>query len=316
MTDMNDSHAGRDAPEFSWRPLPYRPPDTEAQSQYPHGATRHEGLTYAAIPGYRSLLMDVHVPDGVPMAPCVVWVHGGAFLSGDRRLPPGLWPTGALFQKLIDAGIAVATIDYRHAREAPFPAQLHDAKAAIRYLRGFAEVLGLDPDRIAIWGESAGSQLAMLTALSADRPELEGSIGFTGPSSAVAAVVDWYGRADAADPDEATPFPLPGWDESDEAQGRMPMDILLAGSPLGSNAVEEASPTRRVHSAAPPFLVMHGEADGLIPIAQSDALVTALREAGVEVDVVRVPGADHVFIGTDPLPLIDHAVDWLRNQLS
>ena len=139
----------------AWQPLPYRPPLAEEQPCYPTGAHRHEGLTYAAIPGYRPLLMDLHVPEGLLEAPCVVWIHGGAWLLGDRRYAP--WADGVLLQKLVDAGFAVATIDARHSREAPFPAQLHDAKAAIRYLREFAAVLQLDPRRIALWGESAGS---------------------------------------------------------------------------------------------------------------------------------------------------------------
>lgn len=313
MTEAQGLDSADDAVAPAWRPLPYRPPLAEEQPRYPRVARRHEGLTYAAIPGYRPLLMDVHVPEGVRDAACVVWIHGGAWLLGDRRYAP--WADGALFQKLIDAGFAVATIDYRHSREAPFPAQLHDAKAAIRYLREFAGVLQLDPDRVALWGESAGSQLAMLTALSAHRPELEGSIGVTGPSSAVAAVVDWYGRADAADPHEGVPFPLPGWDAPADVQVQMPMDILLAGSPLGTDAVAEASPILQVHVGAPPFLVVHGEDDRLIPIAQSKSLVARLRAADVDVEFRGVPGADHVFMGADPLPLMDHAIHWLRQKL-
>ena len=303
-------------PQPQWRPALFRPPTEGEQPRPPQRATLHEGLTYAAIPGYRPLLMDVYVPEESSKAPCVMWMHGGAWLLGDRRLPPALWPQGELFQKLVDAGFAVATIDYRHAREAPFPAQLHDAKAAIRYLREFASTLHLDPDRIAVWGESAGAQLAMLTALSADRPESEGTIGVTGPRSSVAAVIDWYGRADAADPDEGAPLSMPEDDGRGGPPPRMPMDVLLAGSPLGEAAVIEASPHARVHSGAPPFFVMHGEDDRLIPIAQSEVLVDRLAAAGVEVTFRRVPGADHVFMGVDPLPLMDETITWLRGVLS
>ena len=155
----------------------------------------------------------------------------------------------------------------------------------------------------------------MLTALSAHRPELEGSVGVTGPSSAVVAVVDWYGRADAADPHEGAPFPLPGWDAPADVQVQMPMDILLAGSTLGADAVAEASPTLQVHAEAPPFLVVHGEDDRLIPIGQSEALVARLRAADVDVEFRRVPGADHVFMGADPEPLMSEAIQWLRQRL-
>ena len=91
----------------------------------------------------------------------------------------------------------MATIDYRHAREAAFPAQLHDAKAAVRWLRRYASDLGLSTDRLGVWGESAGGHLAALVGLTGHRADLEGSIGVTGPSSGVDVVVDWYGISDA-----------------------------------------------------------------------------------------------------------------------
>ena len=100
------------------------------------------------------------------------------------------------FDALLDAGLAVATIDYRHALEAPFPAQLQDAKAAVRYLRAHADELGISTERIGVMGESAGGHIAALVGLTAHRPDLEGSHGVVGPSSAVDVVVDWYGPAD------------------------------------------------------------------------------------------------------------------------
>ena len=124
-----------------------------------------------------------------------IWIHGGAWLFGTRQTPPDYWPAGYLFQAAIDAGLAVASIDYRHSREASFPAQLHDAKAAIRYLRHFAGELGLDPERFGVWGESAGGHLAALVGL-IDDPAFEGADGVVGPSSAVSAVVDFYGVSD------------------------------------------------------------------------------------------------------------------------
>ncbi|HEY6686825.1 MAG TPA: alpha/beta hydrolase, partial [Propionibacteriaceae bacterium] len=98
-----------------------------------------------------------------------------------------------LFEESVAAGLAVATIDYRHALEAHFPAQLHDAKAAIRYLRAHAGALGLDTTKIGVWGESAGGHLAALVGLTGEHAELEGAIGVLRQSSAVDVVVDWYG---------------------------------------------------------------------------------------------------------------------------
>jgi acetyl esterase/lipase len=117
----------------------------------------------------------------------------GAFQLGDRReLPPTFQPD-SVFRLLNEAGIACATVDYRHALEAPFPAQLHDIKAAVRYLRQHAELLGIDPERIGAWGESAGGHLAALLGLTGGRADLEGGLGVQRQPSAVSAVVDFYG---------------------------------------------------------------------------------------------------------------------------
>ena len=208
--------------DLSARYLP--PPEPTLRDD---GVRQHPNAVYAAVPGYRVLELDLWVPGGGP-SPVVVWVHGGAWMAGNRRLlPPGLRPD-QLFEELLDAGLAVATIEYRHAREAPFPAQLHDAKAAVRWLRHHADVLGLDPDRIGIAGESAGGHLAALVGLTAHRADLEGDVGVAGPSSAVAAVVDWYGVSSAETMPE---FELPP-----EVAAALPpealvppLDVLLEG---------------------------------------------------------------------------------------
>ncbi|GAA1960216.1 hypothetical protein GCM10009776_23480 [Microbacterium deminutum] len=270
--------------------------------------------------GYRPLQLDLYVPaDRSGPVPCVVWIHGGAWLFGTRLAPPDYWPAGALFQAAVDAGLAVASIDYRHSREAPFPAQLHDAKAAIRYLRHFAGQVGIDPTRLGVWGESAGGHLAALVAL-IDDPELEGADGVVGPASSVSVVVDFYGVADVdilpsffdAMPQE--------WIEELRAKGdpgaAEPIDVLLAASPLPRDEARRlVSPVTHVTADAPPFLLIHGEDDALVPIGQSEQLLTALEAAGAEVELVRVPGADHVFLGTDPMPQIERAVAYLRDKL-
>jgi hypothetical protein len=111
------------------------------------GSKRYEGVTYAAPAGYRPLQLDVWVPASAAPPPLVVWIHGGAWLFGDRRYLPETLRPNQLFEELINAGLAVATIDYRHALEAQFPAQLHDVKAAVRYLRAYADALGVDTSR-------------------------------------------------------------------------------------------------------------------------------------------------------------------------
>jgi len=291
-----------------------------AELQHPRGAVRHLALTYSMPDGYRPLQLDLYVPEKrTGPVPCVVWIHGGAWLFGTRLAPPEYWPAGALFQKAIDAGLAVASIDYRHSREAPYPAQLHDGKAAIRYLRRYAAELGIDPERIGVWGESAGGHLAALLAL-VDDPALEGTDGVTGESSQLAAGVIFYGVADVDTmPKLADSMPAE-WVANLEAQdtgaGAEPIEILLAGAPWpDAEARRQVSPARHARADAPPLLLVHGEADGLVPYAQSVQLAAALREAGAEVELVPVPGADHVFLGTDPVPQLDRGVAYLAERL-
>lgn len=257
----------------------------------PDGSRHFVGVTYAAPIGYRPLQLDVWVPN-TPAPPVVVWVHGGGFQFGDRRhMPPGLRLDQA-FQELVDAGLAVATIDYRLAREAPFPAQLHDAKAAIRYVRAHAGVLGVDSEAVGIWGESAGGHLAALVGLTAGRPDLEGSLGVVGPSSAVDVVADWYGVSDI--PSLPPPTPPPGVTLPPELR-EPPIDVLLAG--VDDATRRDASPTTHVHAAAPPFLLVHGTADPVVPYTQSEVLAAALTAVGAPVELIPIAGASHVFGG-------------------
>lgn len=290
-------------------PGAYLPPPS-AQRR-PDGSRHYVGVTYAAPIGYRPLQLDVWVPDRPVPPPLVVWIHGGGFQFGDRRhLPPTLRPD-QIFQQLMDAGLAVATLDYRLAREAPFPAQLHDAKAAIRYLRAHAEIFGVDTHAIGVWGESAGGHLAALVGLTAHRPDLEGSLGVVGPSSSVDAVVDWYGVSDI--PSLPVLVPPPGVTLPPELR-EQPTEVLLAG--VDEATRRDASPTTHVHAGAPPFLLAHGTADPVVPHSQSEALASALRGAGVPVRLVSVPEAGHVFRGCEDIDAIVHmSVDYLAEKL-
>lgn len=295
----------------------YFSPD-ELCAQQPTGARSFRDLIYAAPHGFRPLELDVYVPAGAnaPVA-CVVWIHGGGFAMGSRRHPPLEWPPGAVFQLLIDAGLAVASIDYRHTAEAPFPAQLHDAKAAVRYLRAYAGKLGIDPQRIGVWGESAGGQLAALVGLVHDRVDLEGAEGVVEGSSAVAVVVDFYGASNLETIGDISDRMPPHVRAFFEQMGGPPPDprhALLAGSPL-TDAQAAASPVTYVRADAPPFLIVHGDADFVVPISQSEELTVALEHAATHVEFDRVPAAGHVFGGVDPLPYLKKAVEFLRRAL-
>jgi len=301
-------------------PPPLFQPPGERERHHPTGAQIHTALTYACSDGYRPLQLDLYLPaDRTGPVPLVVWIHGGGWLFGTRESAPAAWPAGAVFQAAVDAGLAIASIDYRHSREAAFPAQLHDAKAAVRYLRHFSGELGLDPELVAVWGESAGGHLAALVAL-IDDPELEGREGVIGPSSAVRAVVDYYGLSDVETmPPFAENFPA-AWLEDLKRQGKgappEPIEVLLEHSPYSREEGRRlVSPVNHVRSDAPPFLLIHGENDGLVPIHQSEVLFAARQAAGVESELVRVPGADHVFLGTDAAPQHERAIAFLKRHL-
>jgi acetyl esterase/lipase len=241
----------------------------------------------------------------------VVFLHGGGWRMGSRQ---ALGPSYAgerphPFERVAQAGVAVASADYRLSGEATWPAQLHDAKAAVRWLRSRADELGVDGDRIAAWGESAGGHLAELLGLTPDDGALEGDVGVTGSSSAVSAVVAWYAPSDVAA--VATD------------NGRDPMDpdtreaLLLGGpAPTRPEVAAQASPINHVSHAAPPFLLLHGAADRFIPCAQSERLYAALVEAGGEVELDVYEDADHMWLGSPDAAqkALDRTVDVLRRR--
>jgi acetyl esterase/lipase len=292
-------------------PARYLPPHEPTRRD--DGALHWSGLTYAVAFGYRPLQLDLWVPDTPAPAPLVVWVHGGAFMMGDRRYLPETLRPDQVFDALLEAGLAVATIDYRHALEAPFPAQLHDAKAAVRYLRAHADELGISTDRIGAWGESAGGHIAALLGLTAHRPDLEGAHGVVGPSSAVDVVVDWYGLADLETMPRQDPPPqiaalLP------EEMRVPPEDHLLRG--LEGQTRADASPVTHVTPGSPPFLLLHGTADWLVPYGQSRQLAAAMTAAGAPVELVPIEGAGHIWLGHDDVDgIVARSVAYLAAAL-
>jgi acetyl esterase/lipase len=268
------------------------------------GVCVHHGVEFASVEGFRPLLLDLYLPVASGLRPAIIYLHGGGWAVGTRRRFGRAftsWSPTAL-DRLAQAGFAVATLDYRLSGEARFPAQLHDVKAGIRWVRGNSSRLGIDPARMITWGESAGGHLAMLAALTGDRPDLEGSIGeHLGQSSAVSGVIDWYGPMNllslgSQHPPDSDKRP----DDADSWESTM-VGVPLQTDPARSLA---ASPISYVHADAPPAHIHHGNADALVPYAQSVEFAEALRAAGGTVELITVEGSDHFWTGAPDLSAI------------
>jgi acetyl esterase/lipase len=292
-------------------PVRFLPPPEPVRRD--DGVRHYVGATYAAAGGYRPLQLDLWVPEATTPPPLVVWIHGGGWMMGDRRILPETLRPNQVFDELLARGLAVASIDYRHALEAVFPAQLQDAKAAIRWLRAFADDLGISTERIGVMGESAGGHLAALVGLTAHRADLEGTHGVVGPSSAVDVVVDWYGPSDFTTMPRMQPPPHIAA-KLEPAMLVPPEDQLTRG--LEGAALADVSPVTHVTPDAPPFLLVHGTTDWLVPYAQSEQLHAALLAAGVDSRLEPVEGAEHIFMGCDDVDAVVRlSVDYLAREL-
>ena len=228
--------------------------------------------------------MDIVYPAGVEgKLPTVIWVHGGGW--SDENLTRKYLPSRELAQ-LAKKGYVTASIDYRLAQEAPFPAQIVDCKAAVRYLRANAETYHVDPDHIAAWGESAGGHLVELMAYSNDDEFMdENNAGF---SSRLQAVVPWYAPADMRK------------DLTEESEGELYRMLFRAETLEESRKLSElASPILYADRKNPPTLLMHGDVDRLVSHEESVRMEKALREAGNEVTLLTVPGQGHGFFDGD-----------------
>lgn len=255
--------------------------DKKGPAWAPRDATVHRDLVYAK-PGGRPLHLDLVLP-AKPKGPVplVIWVHGGAWLAGNKNSVPG--------NDLVQNGFAVASVQYRLSGQAIFPAAIQDVKAAVRWLRANAKKYGLDPKRFGAWGSSAGGHLVALLGTSGGEKDFE-SGDHLKESSRVQAVCDWFGPTDflkmnaQAGANSKIDHDSPGSPES-----------RFIGGPIQKNKdkAARANPITFVTKDDPPFLIMHGDRDPLVPLGQSELLAAALKKAGVEVTLVVHKGAGH-----------------------
>jgi acetyl esterase/lipase len=233
--------------------------------------------------------LDLHIPNGVagPL-PVVIWIHGGGWQSGDKNL------NNNSFQlRYARNGYVVASLNYRLSGEAIYPAQIHDCKAAIRWLRANAAQYNLDTTRFGVWGSSAGGHLAALLGTTGDVADLEGTVGGnTQYSSRVQAVVDWYGPTDFLQMDSQA---LAQGCAASNHNSATSAESLLVGCPIQTcpDAAQRANPLTFLTPDDPPFFIQHGTADCVVPMGQSQILQTVLQDQGHDSAFATLAGAGH-----------------------
>jgi acetyl esterase/lipase len=238
-------------------------------ASYPAGVSGHPDLVYASINGFRPLTLDLYTPPKSKAArPLVIYIHGGGWMNGTSRNAAAYANFPAVLADLASRGYVVASLNYRLGGEAKFPAATQDVDAAIRWLKAHAADYGIDKTRVAIWGGSAGGQLAALAATDCTPGD-----GKT-ESDCVQAAAIWYGVFDIA---------------------------ALPNTPayFGADAAK-ASAVTFLDAKDPPFLLIHGDSDTTVPVAQSREMIGKLKAAGMKAEFIELPGINHSWIGKTP----------------
>lgn len=266
----------------------------DTSPKIPENVTVHRDVAYVTD-GHERQKLDLYIPaDTGENLPLIIWVHGGAWRGGNKT---HYRPMGYL-----SAGYAGASINYRLSQHAIFPAQIEDVKAAVRWLRTNAETYRLDPDRFAAWGSSAGGHLVAMLGTTGDIAEFEVGENLE-VSSQVQAVVDYFGPTDFLQMDaHRIPDGLVH-DAPDSPESK------LVGGPIQEHKdrVAKANPITYVSKDNPPFLIIHGDQDKLVPYHQSVLLKDALEKAGVTVTFYRVKGGGHGWFRDPKVPELTKA---------
>lgn len=257
------------APVIATQPLVPETPTTVRTDQ--------RNVRYCILGGI-GLKMDVYYPkDLTGASPLTIFIHGGGWSQGDKSELQG-----SLIQSLLDAGFIVASLNYRLAPDYQFPAMIEDVKCAIRSFRANAEQYGIDPDRIGAWGPSAGGHLVSLLGVTDPGAGFERG-EYLEQSSRVQAVVDLYGPADLT------------VDFSHTFTG-------LKAKVFGDFDLTKASPVTYITPDDPPFLILQGDQDRVVPLSQSQLLYEAMIAAGMQAELVIVKGGDHGFSDPNTTP--------------
>ena len=245
--------------------------------------------------------LDIYLPENIDESepvPVIVYVHGGGFMMGDKT-------SGCLASVLegVEKGYAVVSVNYRMSGEETFPAAIEDVKAAIRYLRANAEEYKLDTENFAIWGESAGGNIASMVGTTGDDTTFDNaSLGNANESSAVQAVVDWFGPIEFTEMDEQFAAlgltPAMGTTNSDSSAEAKYLGVDLSDA-SNEELAQKANPTNYISENDPAFLIQHGTADTNVPMTQSENFAKALESVlgSSKVTFETMEGAAHGDMG-------------------
>lgn len=240
-------------------------------SSFSSVAPSYKDLVYATTSAAQKL--DLYIPKAGGPFPLVIMIHGGGFMFGDKSDGAGL--VGV--DQLLEAGYAVASINYRLSGEAIYPAQIQDAKASARFLRAKALQYNLNPNKFAAWGASAGGNLAALLGTTCGIAELEGAqLGYADQSSCVQAVVDWFGPIDFLKMDEQ--FEGSGCPQNHNESSSPESRLVGAAIQTVTDLVKTTNPMNYIDVTDPPFFIQNGSADCNIPPIQGKNLADQLAQ--------------------------------------
>ncbi len=274
---------------------------TRLSTELPPGVKAQTGLVYARY-GTREMRLDLFRPEGKGTFPAVIVVHGGAWITGNHAME------NPFAMELARRGYVAATVEYRLSNEAKYPAQIHDLKAAVRYLRANAARYNIDPNRIAAVGASSGGHLVALLGVTNGLANFEGEGGNTGVSSAVQSVVDIDGTATFIDPGNI----------EKEKKGPLDTNTRLIGGTFAEKPEvwREASPITHVRRASAPTLFINSSS--LRPFQQREEMMAKLKALGIVSEMVVIPDTPHPFWLFHPWfdQTVEHVDDFLKRTMS
>lgn len=257
---------------------------------------RDRDVTYATIDG-QVLQLDVTRPKAGGPHPGVVCLHGGAWRAGSRK------DVAPFADALAARGYVVAAVSYRLAPKFKFPAQLVDARTAVRFLRANAKTYDLDPAHLAASGFSAGGHLSLMLGLAGPNPDLDGTL-YPDQSGNVQCVVDYFGPTD-----------LSLYAATEGLEDAYMVPLLGKEAKTDPSLYKRASPIDHVAKGAPPVLMFHGTFDLLVPITHSERLLKKLQDAGATAELVTLPGEGHGFSPAAMKRTVEQAVTFLDTHL-